>query len=201
MGRRSKQTFLQRRHTDGWQENEDHKLLKEMQIQSRNDAEAEAPILWPPDVKSWFTRKDPDARKDWAQEKGLTEDETVELHHWLNGHEFEQTLGYSEGQGSLVCCSPWVHKELDMTEQVNNNLCLWCVSLSRVWLFATPQTIARQAPLSNGFSRKEYWSGLPCSPPESLPNPGIKPTTPISPGLVGGIFTTSTTWETVPGTM
>ena len=96
MGRRSKQTFLQRRHTDGWQENEDHKLLKEMQIQSRNDAEAEAPILWPPDVKSWFTRKDPDARKDWAQEKGLTEDETVELHHWLNGHEFEQTLGYSE---------------------------------------------------------------------------------------------------------
>ena len=68
-----------------------------MQIKSRNDAEAEAPILGPPDAKSWFTKKDPDAGKDWAQEeKGLTEDEMAELHHWLNGLEFEQTLGDSE---------------------------------------------------------------------------------------------------------
>ena len=72
----------------------------------RTDAEAEAPILWPPDVKSWLTGKDPDAGKDWRQEKGMTEDEMVGWHHWLNGHEFEQTLEDSEGQGSLACCSP-----------------------------------------------------------------------------------------------
>ena len=74
----------------------------------RTDAEVEAPILWPPDVKSWFLRKDPDAGKDWGQkEKGVTEDEMVRWHHWLNGHEFEQTPGDSKGQGNLVCSSPW----------------------------------------------------------------------------------------------
>ena len=82
----------------------------------RTDAEAEALILWPPDVKSWFTGKDPDAGKDWRQEeKGGTEDEMVGWHHWLNGHEFEQAPGDSEGQRSLVCCSPWGRKESDMT--------------------------------------------------------------------------------------
>ena len=56
----------------------------------RTDVEAENPILWPPDVKSWLTGKDPDAGKDWRQEEnGITEDEIVEWHHWLNGHEFE----------------------------------------------------------------------------------------------------------------
>ena len=74
----------------------------------RSDAEAETPILWPPDVKSWLIRKDPDAGKDWGQkEKGATEDKMVGWHHWLNGHEFEQTPGDSEEQASLVCCSPW----------------------------------------------------------------------------------------------
>ena len=64
----------------------------------RTDAEAEAPILWPPDVKSWLTGKDPDAGKDWRQEeKGTTEDEIVGRHHWLNGHEFELTLADSGG--------------------------------------------------------------------------------------------------------
>ena len=82
----------------------------------RTDAEAEAPILWPPDAKSQLTGKDPDAGKDWRQEeKGMTEDEMVGWHHRLNGHEFEQTLEDSEGQGSLVCCSPWGGKELDTT--------------------------------------------------------------------------------------
>ena len=82
----------------------------------RTDAEAEAPILRPPDVKSQFTGKDPDAGEDWGQEgKGMTEDEMDGWHHWLNVHESEQTLGDSEGQGSLVCCSPWGCKELDMT--------------------------------------------------------------------------------------
>ena len=74
----------------------------------RTDAETEAPILGPPDAKSQLTGKDHDAGKDWGQEKkGATEDEIVGLHHWLNGHESEQTLGDSAGQGSLMCCSPW----------------------------------------------------------------------------------------------
>ena len=79
--------------------------------------DAEVPILWPPDEKSWLIWKDPDAWKNWKQEdKGMTEDEIVGWHHWLNGHEFEQALGDGEGQACLVCCSPWGHKELDMTE-------------------------------------------------------------------------------------
>ena len=86
----------------------------------RTDAEAEAPILWPPDVKNWLIGKDPDAGKDWRQEeKGTTEDEMVGWHHWLNGHEFQQALEVGDGQESLACCSPWGHKELDMTERLN----------------------------------------------------------------------------------
>ena len=88
----------------------------------RTDAEAEALILWPPDANSWLIRKDPDAGKDWRQEeKGTTEDEMVEWHHQLNGHEFEQALRDGEGQGSLACCSPWGQKELDTMERLNNN--------------------------------------------------------------------------------
>ena len=79
--------------------------------------DAEAPIFWPHDTKSWLTRKDSDAGKDWRQEeKGATEDEMVGWHHWVNGHEFEQALGDDDGQGGLACCSPWDCKELDMTE-------------------------------------------------------------------------------------
>ena len=82
----------------------------------RTDAKADIPILWPLDGKNWLTGKNLDARKDWRQkEKGVAEDEMVRSHHQLNGHEFEQTLGESEGQTSLACCSPWSHKELDMT--------------------------------------------------------------------------------------
>ena len=66
---------------------------------------------------------------------------------------------------------------------------------SHVWLFVTLWTIARQAPLSMGFSRKEYWSGFPCPPPGDLPNSGIEPMSLLSPGLTGGFFTTGTTWE------
>ena len=80
-------------------------------------AEAEAAILWPPDVKNWLIGKGPDAGKDLRQEKGMIEDEVVGWHHWLNGHEFEQAPGV--GDGSLVCCSPWGHKELDTTEWLN----------------------------------------------------------------------------------
>ena len=86
------------------------------------DAEAEAPVLWPPDVKTWLTGKDPDAGKDWGHEdQGATEDEMVGWHHPLSGHETEQTLGGSEGMGSLVCCSPWGRKGLDMGERLSNN--------------------------------------------------------------------------------
>ena len=77
---------------------------------------AEVPIPGPPDLKNWLIGIDPDAGKDWGQ-KRVTEDKMIEWHHQLNGHEFEQTPGDSEGQGSLVCCSPWGHKESDTTEQ------------------------------------------------------------------------------------
>ena len=86
----------------------------------RTDAEAEAPILWPPYVKNWLTGKDPDVGEDWRwEEKGTTEDEMIGWHYQLNGHEFEQALGVGDGQGGLLCCSPWGRKELDTTEQVN----------------------------------------------------------------------------------
>ena len=84
------------------------------------DVEAEAPILWPPDTKSWLVGKDPDAEKYWRwEEKGITEDEMAGWHYRLNGHEFEQAPGDDEGQGSLACYSPWSHKESDtvVTEQ------------------------------------------------------------------------------------
>ena len=77
----------------------------------RTDAEAEAPILQPPDGKRQLIRKDPDAWKDWRQEEeGMTEDEMFGWYYRLNRHEFEQTPGDGGGQGGLVCCSPWGHK-------------------------------------------------------------------------------------------
>ena len=83
----------------------------------RTDAKAEAPILWPPDTKIWLIGRDLDARKDW----GVTVNEMVGWYHWLNGHEFEQTQGVGEGQGSLACCSPWGLKESDVTSWLNNS--------------------------------------------------------------------------------
>ena len=84
----------------------------------KTDAEAEATILWPPDVRSRLIGKDLDAGKDWGQEKkGTTEDEIVGWRYWLDGHELEQIQGASEGQGSLAWCSPWSGKESDTTEQ------------------------------------------------------------------------------------
>ena len=87
----------------------------------RTEAEAETPILWPPDVKNWLVWKDPDAGKDWRwEEKGPTEDEMVGWHDQLDGHEFEQVPWVGEGQGSLACCSPWGCKESDTTEGLNS---------------------------------------------------------------------------------
>ena len=88
----------------------------------RTDAKTETPIVWPPDMKNWLTGKDPDAEKDWSLEKGMTEDEMVGWDHLLNGlngHEFEQALGVGDGQGGLVCCSSWDHKESDTTKLLN----------------------------------------------------------------------------------
>ena len=86
----------------------------------RTDTEAEAPILWPPDGTNWLIGEDPCAGQDGRQEeKGMTEDKMVGWHHWLDGHESEQAPGDFDGQGGLACCSPWGHKELDMTERLN----------------------------------------------------------------------------------
>ena len=82
--------------------------------------DAKAPILWPPDVKSWPIRKDPDAGKDWRwEEKGKTEDEMVGWHHRHDGHGFGWTPGVGDGQGGLVCCGSWCYKESDTTEWLN----------------------------------------------------------------------------------
>ena len=98
----------------------------------RTDAEAETPILWPPDAKSWLIWKDPDTGKDWRQEeKGTIEDEMAGWHHWLDGYEFGWTPGVGDGQGGLACCGSWDCKELDTTEWLNwTELNLCC----RTWL-------------------------------------------------------------------
>ena len=86
------------------------------------DAEAETPILWSPDVNSWLFEKDTDAEKDWDhEEKEETEVQMVGWYHWLNGHDFEQTLGECDRQGILACCSPWGRRKLNSTEWLNNN--------------------------------------------------------------------------------
>ena len=84
--------------------------------------DAEAPILWPPDAKSWLLRKAPDGGKDWRQEKGTTGDEMVGWHHWLDGNEFGQAPGLGDGQGGPICCSPWGCKESDTTEPLNSRI-------------------------------------------------------------------------------
>ena len=96
----------------------------------RTDAEAEIPILWPLGVKNWLIGKDPNAGKDWRQEnKVMTEDEMVGWHHQLHGHEFEESPGVGDGQGSLTYCSPWGHKESDLTEQLK-----WTELMMIFWL-------------------------------------------------------------------
>ena len=79
----------------------------------RTDVEAETSTLWPPDAKSLFIRKAPDAGKDWGQQRWMTEDDLVGWHHELNRHELEQALGDNEGRGSLMCCRWWGRKEAD----------------------------------------------------------------------------------------
>ena len=99
----------------------------------RTATETEVTILWLADMKKWLLWKDPDAGKDWRQEeKGTSEDEMVAWHSRLNRHESEQALGDGEGQGSLAGCSPWGHKELNMTERLNNMLIL--IIILKLWI-------------------------------------------------------------------
>ena len=120
----------------------------------RTDAEAETPILWPPDAKSWLIGKDSDAGRDWGQEeKGTTEDEMAGRHHWLNGDDFGWTPGVGDGQGGLACCDSWGYKESDMTERLNwtelkHFLTLLTLLLTvsfllpvTVWVFLSPQSL------------------------------------------------------------
>ena len=95
----------------------------------RTDAGAETPILWPPDVKNWLIWRDPVAGKDWRQEeKGMTEDEVVGWHHWLNGHKLEQAPGVGDGQGSLACCSPRGHSDWTELTDVKSKGVITCKS-------------------------------------------------------------------------
>ena len=142
----------------------------------RTDAEAETPKVWAPNAKNWLTGKDPDAGKDWRQEKGTSEDEMVGWHHQLDGHEFEQTP--EDGKPGVLQrmrspsrtrLSDWIH-----LIQFSQKLCellpilqVCAQSFSPVRLFVTPWTVAHPYPLSMGFSRQEHWSGLP------FPSPGI----------------------------
>ena len=113
-----------------WRTLESHLDCKEIQpVHPKGDqswvfigrtVEAETPVLWPPDVKSWFIWKDPDAVKDWGQEeKGTIEEEMVGWHYRLNGHGFGWTPGVGDRQGGLACCGSRGHKESDTTEQLN----------------------------------------------------------------------------------
>ena len=100
----------------------------------RTNDEAETPIHWPPDAKSWLIGKDPDAGKDWGQEeKGMAEDEMVRWHHQLNGHGFGWTPGVGDGQGGLACCGSWGCKELDTTEWLN-----WAEATTNLLSYSSP---------------------------------------------------------------
>ena len=107
----------------------------------RTDVEAETPILWPPDWKNWLIGKDPDAGKDWRQkDKRTTEDEMVQWHHWLDGHEFEQALGIGDGRVGLASCSQWGHKRVgqDLTteQQVLYDILILWGFLKRKYLWS-----------------------------------------------------------------
>ena len=92
----------------------------------KNGAKAETLVLWPPHAKCWLIGKDSDAERDWGQEeKGKTEDEMGEWHHWLDGHEFAWSLGDGVGQGGLACCNSWDCKELDTTECLISSDLIW----------------------------------------------------------------------------
>ena len=145
------------------------------------DAEAEAPILatWCEEPTHQLIRKAPDAGKDWGQqEKVTTEDEMVRWHHQLIGHEFEQTLGNSEGQGSLACCSPWGHKESEhnwttttkLKVRVNSHI-VSVIHTSKIWPQFSSVQFSRSV-MSNSLQPHESQHTRPPCP---SPTPGVHP--------------------------
>ena len=164
------------------------------QFIGRTDAEAETPVLCHL-MQSWLIGKDPDAGRDCRQEeKGMTEDEMVGWHHWLDGHGFESTPGVGDGEGGLVCCDSWGHRESDMPERRNwtelncmSGACCCLVAQSCSALCDPVDCSLCQAPLSMEFPRQEDWIGFPFPFPRDVPSPGIEPT---SLALAGRFFTT-----------
>ena len=134
----------------------------------RTDAEAETPILWPPDADSWLTGKDPDAGRDWGQEKkGTTEDEKAEFHHRLDGHESEWTPGAGDRQGGLECCDSWGRKELDTTEWLN-----WTELNCRLFISHVKQYLGRfKLPYLCSASGTWFTSSMSCIDVQMRPNP------------------------------
>ena len=140
----------------------------------RTDVEAETPILWPPDKKSWLTGKAPGAGKDWGQEeKGTTEDEMVGWHHWLDGRGFGWTPGVSDGQGGLACCDSWGRRvghdwvtELNWIHIIQLQKWKWML-LSLVRLFATPWTLYKVHGILQ--ARILEWIAVPFSRESSQP--------------------------------
>ena len=156
----------------------------------RIDAEDETPIVRPPDAKNWLIGKGPDARKDWRHENGMTEDEMVGWHHWLDEHEFEQAPGVGDGQGSLVCMacmdpSPQGHKESDMTEWLNwiegtRNSFKWKWS-EVTWsclTFCDPVDCSPPGSSVHGILQERIWEWVAISFSRDLPDPGIEPRSP-----------------------
>ena len=124
----------------------------------RTSSEAKTLILWPPDVKSWLIGKNSDSGKDWEQEEeGMTEDEIVGWYPWLSGHESEQTLGDSEGQGSLVCCSPWICKESDMTEQLKQTELNWTRMCSLINQLNNPKATLKITDIYDPRQTRNFW--------------------------------------------
>ena len=128
---------------------------------NRTDVEAETPIIWPPDAKSWLIWKDPDAGKNWGQEeKGMTEDEMVGWHHQLNGHGFRWTPGVGDGQGGQACYSSWGRKESDTTEQLNWTELILCRLGKVIWKLEVWLEKA-MAPHSSTLAWKIPWTEEP----------------------------------------
>ena len=120
------------------------------------EAEAEAPILWATGAKSWLIGKDPDAGKDWEQEKGMTENEMVRQHRWLSGYGSKQTLGDSEGHGILACCSPWGAKsQIQLSNWTTTKMSAWGSLSLRTRLIAMQITMTQ-------LGRCLDWVMCPC---------------------------------------
>ena len=193
----------------GWQGDQISQSKKKSTLKIHQKNDAEAPILWPPDVKNWLILKDPDSGKDWRQEeKGTTEDKRVGWHHWLNGPELEQALEDQVKDREAWCAAvhgvaktgTWLSDWTTTAAHIYSAL-LRLHYISMLLLLQSCLTLCDPMDCSlpgssiHGVSRQEYWSGLPCPPPGHLPDPVIEPTSLKSPALAGGFFTTRTTWE------